>query len=106
MWVLLYCYTRIHVPRTSATITDLRPFQQQVQAEHDTRGFTAVPSPDEGLAEQVRRQNQLSGTGPQRENSAYAQSTRSRERLLQGVVNNEYAYVHSPKRGTRDMHVM
>ena len=39
-----------------------------VQAEHDTRGFTEVPSPDEAVAEQVRRSkfgpdsHQASGT--------------------------------------------
>lgn len=50
-----------------------------VQAEHDTRGFSEVPSPDEALAEQIRKQNQMNGVGPRHE---YA-GTRSHE-LLQG----------------------
>ena len=59
-----------------------------VQAEHDTRGFTDVPSPDEALAEQVRRQNAASGFVPRHEyrfeRQEYVGGTRSREMLLQG----------------------
>ena len=54
-----------------------------VQAEHDTRGFTEVPSPDEALAEQIRKQNQMNGINPRPE---YA-GTRSQE-LLRGPGYN------------------
>ena len=50
-----------------------------MQAEHDTRGFSEVPSPDEALAEQVRKQNRDQGIGPR---GYYG--TRSREVLLRG----------------------
>lgn len=50
-----------------------------VQAEHDTRGFSEVPSPDEALAEQIRKQNQMRGIGPRTD---YAEGTRSREAFL------------------------
>lgn len=63
-----------------------------VQAEHDTRGFSDLPSPDEALAEQIRKQNQGRGIGPRNE-MAYAEGTRSREILLRG---NDSAYVRPP----------
>jgi len=55
-----------------------------VQAEHDTRGFSDLPSPDEALAEQVRKQNMERGAGPRNE---FSQSTRSREILLRSTYD-------------------
>ena len=53
-----------------------------VQAEHDTRGFSGMPSPDEAVAEQVRKQNL--------QTRAYAQGTRSHQRLLDGSESATY----------------
>jgi len=61
-----------------------------VQAEHDTRGFSDLPSPDEALAEQVRKQNMERGAGPRNE---FTQSTRSREVLLRSSYDID---VHPP----------
>ena len=59
-----------------------------VQAEHDTRGFTDVPSPDEAVAEQIRKQN-AAGNGTRRD---YASGTRSREVILKGGAGDLASY--------------
>ena len=64
-----------------------------VQAEHDTRGFTDVPSPDEAVAEQIRRQNAAgNGTRRQSERREDASGTRSREVLLKGGAGDFAPY--------------
>ena len=64
-----------------------------VQAEHDTRGFTDVPSPDEAVAEQIRRQNAAgNGTGRENQRREYASGTRSREVLLKGGAGDFASY--------------
>lgn len=61
-----------------------------VQAEHDTRGFTEVPSPDEAVAEQVRRSKLEPDSHP-------ASGTRSSALLHAPVLISAYA----PAVGTR-----
>ena len=60
-----------------------------VQAEHDTRGFSGIPSPDEAVAEQVRKQNLQTGVFARGEH-LYAQGTRSHRRLLDGNESATY----------------
>jgi len=64
-----------------------------VQAEHDTRGFTEVPSPDEAVAEQVRR----SKFGP---DAHPASGTRS-SALLHAPVLISAPGLGAPAAGTR-----
>ncbi len=64
-----------------------------VQAEHDTRGFTEVPSPDEAVAEQVRK-SKFDKFGP---DSHQASGTRSSALLHAPAVatrgeSRAYAY--------------
>ena len=60
-----------------------------VQAEHDTRGFSGMPSPDEAVAEQVRKQNLQTGVFARGEHLC-AQGTRSHQRLLDGSESATY----------------